>query len=528
MITRKLPSSLLYSFPATLIFILCSLVLFSPVRADSVPGPEPAAAAGPSGHVARADDESDDDEEIIFGEEEEEKEYPSKSLRAENKLRQWEGRVNLGGYWENEAGFDTRQENPDEDMIDFRSKIFAYGSYAFSDRARVNLSILTLYWILEGGKDRQQTSFDLYEGYLAFKFPKADLYAGQMLVHWGACDLLSPTDSINPVNYRNFIDPDTEDLRIPLPMIKTDFFLDNWTIELVYIPIFQSAIFEIAGSDLSLVQNSGDNFNLPAALDPILQRTLDNYPAQAMDVQEQKFVMGEAAVKIAYDTGGAWVELVYFSTRDDFPAVLYTEARDITDPASEGSLQFEFDRYEMYGVTFKKNFGGVDLFAEYAYSPKRTLTIWLDIEDPPDGIINKTRRERRPWQAAAIELDYLDPEGNYYLKLGAERISFINPPDHLFLSSGEVTYFLALFRLYTARGNIVPEWRLINIQSGSNQWFISPRVAFKFRRDFELVTGLNIYTGSGGGSSSTSSREFAPITVLSDNNQVFFSLRWSF
>jgi hypothetical protein len=509
------------------LFLSC-YPLSSAARAADPAGAQPATTPDRASGAGESSDPSppDQEEELIFGEEEKTPEYPSRSLRAQGTRRQWPDRINLGGYFENEAGFDTVQENSQEDVIDFRSKIFAYASYGFSERASARLSILTLYWILEGGNDKQQSEFDLYEGYLTYKFPKADLFVGQMLVKWGVCNVFSPTDSVNPINYRSFIDPDSEDLRIPLPMVKTNIYGEGFTLEALYIPIFQSSIFQLTGSDLALVQSRGAQSRVPANLDPFLARTFQNYLVQSVDVREERFLMGEAAAKLAIARGSSQAEFVYFATREDFPVVLYTAPNTSVNPDATGNLVFEFNRYELYGITYKTHLQGVDLFTEYAYSPRRSLTEAFDT-NPPDGTVDKTRRVERPWQAVSIELDYLDPNGNYYLKFGAERSTYFNAPENLLLSAADTKYFLVLVRLFLMNNSIMPEWRVINIQAGSNQWFLSPRIKYHFLDRYDLIAGLNIFTGAAG-SQSGNAQESTPAVILSDNNQVFVSFRWSF
>ncbi|HUT54637.1 MAG TPA: hypothetical protein VM658_14700 [bacterium] len=523
---RRAPLCPLIARCLAALLLSCSL-LFPTARPAWADPPGQGPAKPDPGRPAPDQSSSDEEEELIFGEEEKGPEYPSRSLRAQAAARKWEGRVNIGGYFENEAAFDTVQENSREDMIDFRSKIFAYGTYTFSERASLRLSILTLYWILEGGNDKQQSESELYEGYLAFKYPRADLYLGQMLVRWGVCNLFSPTNAVNPVNYRSFIDPDAEDLRIPLPMIKTNFFGEGFTLEALYIPVFRSSVFQLTGSDLALVQTQGARSRVPEGLDPFLTRTLQNYPAQSIDFREQKFLMGEAAVKLSIARGSSQTELVYFATREDFPIVIYAAPDTTNNPDATGDLSLEFNRYELYGITYKTHLKGVDLFTEYAYSPRRFITAALYSTVPPERVMEKTKRIKRPWQAASIELDYLDPEGDFFLKFGAERSTYLNAPEHLFLSSADSLYFLALLRLFLLNNSVMPEWRVINIQAGSNQWFISPRVKYHFLDRCDLTAGLNIFAGAAGGQSNNA-QESTPIVILSDNNQFFVSFRWSF
>lgn len=441
-----------------------------------------------------------------------------------------EVRFQLGGYFESEVAFDTVQDTPQEDMIDYRAKIFGHASYKFSDRTRLHLSIRTLYWLLEGGSDRQQTSFDLYECYLSVSLnqPAMDLSFGQILVRWARVGhIFSPTNVVNPINYSSFIDPDTEDLRIPLPMVRAQFYGEKYTVETIYIPIFQSGIFELTGTDLSLFKNQGKGKGggLGSKLNPFLE-TITAYPARKVDFQEPKILTGEFGLKYSYDTGHSQVELIYFSTREDFPVIQYTEAKDITVNPESGSIKLAFDRYSLYGLVYRSNFSGVDLTFEYAGSPLRSLTKAQDLNH--DGTTDHTRRVQRPWQAYALELDYLDPNQKYIVKLGVERSTYLNPPTDLIFSSADTTIFLFVFQLKPAQTTLTPEWRVINIQTDANQWFLSPRLNYKFKDKYSATAGLNVFIGAGGGPGGGNAQEFSPMTILSDNNQVFFSFRTSF
>ncbi len=477
------------------------------------------------------EDQKEDEEEIIFFEDEEQKRVPSRSLLEGPEKEPYERKVKIGGYWDNEMAVDTYQENGDEDMIDLRSKIFGYGTYGFSGDTSLYLSVWALAWMQEGGNDRQQIDFDLYEAYMNFKFEHADLKIGKILVKWGACDLFAPTNGINPVNYRIFIDPRTEDLKIPLPMVKADFYAEDLTVETLYIPIFQSAIFDLAGADLGLLKQEDLPDNVPDEFNSLLNRDYQWIPIEKVDYQEQMVAFGEAALKLAYRQESSVVELVYFYSREDFPHIKYKEPENLEgSTAVEGEVtdaQFElqFQRYELYGITYKTHLKGVDLRAEYAYSPGRTMSMWLDSDE--DAAFDETVKVRRPWQAASIELDHLDSSGKYFIKVGAERITYFSAPRDLVYQNDDSIYFVALLRMYAMNDSLIPEWRVINMQTEENNWFISPRVTYKFKDRYSVTAGLNIFAG-GNGDSQTSGQEFSPIAVFSDNNQAWVSVRWRF
>ena len=311
-------------------------------------------------------------------------------------------------------------------------------------------------------------------------------------------------------------------------MIRADFYGERSSLELLYIPFFQSAIFDLTGSDLSLIQSRGKSWKLPSQFERILTRTVINYPAQKVDFQEQKFVTGEAGAKYAVRSGKSQLELIYFSTREDFPFILYTQPANLTqnsDPNDVGALTFDFDRYLLYGLTYMTDLGGVHIAMEAAASPQRTLVEGLDSNN--DGYVDQSRRAHSPWQAVSIELDYLAPSHNYFIKVGAERSQYFDPPPNLMFASGDSLLFLVYIKLFALDNALSPEFRAINIQTSSNQWYFSPRLAYSFQNRYSATMGLNIYTGSGG-TPGPAGQDFSPLSILSDNNQVFFSFRTSF
>jgi Protein of unknown function (DUF1302) len=478
-----------------------------------------------------AQDGSDDEEIIFFDDSAKEETYPSSSLQKDHSPKTWTGKVKLGGYFENETAFDLRQENPKEDMIDFRSKIFGYINYTFTNKSYVYISVDTLYWIVDGYEDRQSIEMDMYEGYLVYKFADADVKIGQQVVRWGVCDLLSVTGGINPIRYRPFIDPDTEDLRIPLPLIDAEIYFNDFTLEFFYMPIFQSAVLDTNGADTSIFkkEEKDNGFEFPFNVDNAFRNIIEEYPLETINYTEEKWLAGEIGVKLAYREGVNLIELSYFSTREDFPAIIYNEPQNVDGTTIESEtntiLKYDFDRYERWGIAYKTALSGVDVRTEFAASPGRTMTKSSDINN--DGVVDFTEKKTRAWQASSIELDYLDPGGDFFSKFGVQRITYISAPKDLLYESEDSIYFLGVLRLYTMENTLMPEWRVINVQSGSNQWFLSPRITYKFYDQFSMVAGMNVFMG-GSGAVNTTSQEFIPIKILNENNQAFFSLRWYF
>jgi hypothetical protein len=528
------PGPRLKRFAALFILVLAAgLSVSLPCQAQPQEEEEIIIEIDDSDSSSGADAEEDvifSDEEFIFIEEDEEPEYPSRSLRYTPSFREWLGKARVGGYWENEGGVDTVQDNKDEDKIDFRSKIFGYGTYTFTENTSVYVSILAYYWILEGANDRQQATFNIYEGYLKYATREAEFKIGQQAVKWGACNLLSPTNVLNPVNYQVFINPDSEDLRIALPMAKLDLFFEPFTLELVYIPIYQSSILEVEGSDLSLVQARdlrADNNDTPFGLDTGLRGQLTDFVDKNIDFREERFVTGDIGVNFGWREGGSQLNLIFFSGREDIPLIRY-QATDELDPiARPGSLDFEFPYYALYGASYKLHHENFDFLIEYAYAPVRKVAKIIENDIPPDDIADRTRREKLAWQSAAVEIDYLADGGKYFIKVGAQKTNYFGASEDNLFASPETLYFLLFYRYYALERTLWPELRVINIQNEGNFWFISPRIGYKFLDRYEITAGMNLFTGSGQ-LASTSNQDFMPIVIISENNQAFISVRWSF
>lgn len=66
---------------------------------------------------------------------------------------------------------------------------------------------------------------------------KVDLKAGRQVVNWGRADSLRVLDVLNPLDNREPGIADIEDLRLPVTMVKTDWFLaDHWQASFILIP----------------------------------------------------------------------------------------------------------------------------------------------------------------------------------------------------------------------------------------------------------------------------------------------------
>jgi hypothetical protein len=79
--------------------------------------------------------------------------------------------------------------------------------------------------------DEFKSEIELYDAYLEGSFSdNLDMKLGHQVVVWGRSDTIRITDVLNPLDNRRPGMVDIEDLRLPVAMIKFDYFLGDWRI----------------------------------------------------------------------------------------------------------------------------------------------------------------------------------------------------------------------------------------------------------------------------------------------------------
>ncbi|MCB1616425.1 MAG: hypothetical protein KDI30_10465, partial [Pseudomonadales bacterium] len=82
-----------------------------------------------------------------------------------------------------------------------------------------------------------------------------DIRLGRQIVNWGRSDSLRVLDILNPLDSREPGLADIEDLRLPVTLIKTDIYLDEWDLSLIALPETRFSKYPSFGSDFSTVAN---------------------------------------------------------------------------------------------------------------------------------------------------------------------------------------------------------------------------------------------------------------------------------
>ena len=98
--------------------------------------------------------------------------------------------------------------------------------------------------------DDYESELELEDTYIQGRLTKnLDTKIGRQIVVWGTLDNLRVTDVLNPLDLRVPGLTDIDDLRLPVTMIKFDYYFGNWDLSVIAIPEVRFSKLPVFGSD---------------------------------------------------------------------------------------------------------------------------------------------------------------------------------------------------------------------------------------------------------------------------------------
>ncbi len=202
---------------------------------------------------------------------------------------------------------------------------------------------------------------DLREFYLDLSLDWGKFRLGRQQVVWGKTDGLKLLDLINPQDFREFILDDFIDSRIPLWMVRSDFYVGDDTVQLLIIPDIRSH--EMPGA--------GDRF------EPVWLKGVRLLPQGNDDRPNDTLSNAEAGLRYSGFAGGWDYTLNAFYTWEDAP-LFFNNAR---------TMIRKYKRAKMAGGSFSKAFGSFVFRGETAYNFDKYFTT-MSLTDA-DGQVEK-------------------------------------------------------------------------------------------------------------------------------------------
>jgi len=309
------------------------------------------------------------------------------------------------------------------------------------------------------GRKGTRPDAQLLEGYLVWHLPGVDLRLGKQNVAWGRTDGINPTDNLTPRNYRVML-PYDEDQRFGIWGLKATAALPNgMTLSLFASPDFKP-----------------DKVPLPASGLAVIQRR----PAHSLG----NMVLGAKLDRSSEKTD--W-SLSYYHGPGLLP----------TAEVAGTTLVLGFDRTNVLGFDFARNFGRFGFRSELAYTFSDTASLdpnaargrfyWVAGFDRTFGEnLNLNVQGLVRWMPGRdVPQTVADPSAR-----GAAILNSIVRGQERSISSGLTFRVSDLWLHNTLRAEL---FGIINAPSGD--FYLRPLVNYDISDKVRLSAGANIYAG---------------------------------
>ncbi len=252
--------------------------------------------------------------------------------------------------WAN--GLVTR--NPNQPMYEAVGRIDAGAGYRLSSSLSSTANLRVRYGRdMEGKKSENDFSFEPREIYVTYQGDRVSLTLGQQVTRWGVTDFFSPTDVVNPLDFRDRTAANTDSPHIPVLQARGLVTFGKTTLEGVFVPFFKGHRMADYGNRWGFFYG---NNTINRSVDYLEQEIGPGLRDELNGVFGSKFAPKIAAQnvsgggRIAYRDGGLDLHLNGFYGWDRFPVMKFDPAFLIVASAFEDGTEMELNLSALSGT----------------------------------------------------------------------------------------------------------------------------------------------------------------------------------
>ncbi len=332
---------------------------------------------------------------------------------------------------------------------------------------------------------------EIREAYGDFFFKKVDLRIGKQIVRWGVIEGFRLTDALNPIDFNEFILRELTDRYIPLWMLKTDTYLQNMTLQFVWIPELVFHQPAPAGSEF-------EQFQFPPGL----------------ETPPKIFLNTEVGLRLSTYLKGFDLGFSYFDGWDDFPTASQTIFG--FGPASSGPSSGDTPRYHRihtFGFTFTKGLGNELIKGEFAYVHGRSFGTFS----------SATQAEiKRPQVKYGLGWDTRIAYGiDTFIQFSQQWI--VNHQNEIIADELDSGASLVLRKKMMNEALLLK--LLVIYMLNNKEALIRPRATYRQSDHLTLSLGVDIFEGKEG---NIQQDDFRFIGFFDKNDRIFTEIRYSF
>ncbi|MDD2558520.1 MAG: hypothetical protein PHH87_09575 [Desulfuromonas sp.] len=360
---------------------------------------------------------------------------------------------------------------------------------------RVSLEADRLFYAAdEADKD---TDIILHETYMLLSGPRWDFSLGKQRVRWGKSDQLSPLDSINPEDMRQFITIDLEERMDPSWLARVRTHGQRFSVEAIVSPWFKEAQIDYFDSNWALYRNLRQSIlnhpGLPQAAKDYTSalRVHEKKPSNSLENMSGalRLLWQGEQTDFALSHHYGWETLPYISS---FPVKnIAFDGDPSTDPGAllgaailtDTAIEARFKRQKITGFEWETVIDPIGFRGELAYIDKVSF-LSADLTSI-----------RRTAGHLVTGVDYISAS-EWYFNLQASWY-------HIFDYDGKILYFerdnvslLGVISKPVWRGNLEFATRF-NYTLTDASYYVQPNMTLNYFTNIECEIGLNIFGGAG-------------------------------
>lgn len=427
----------------------------------------------------------------------------------------------LGGFGYSRLNVDLRLDNPHDDHLELRNKLFVQFEGEPRDNLRAVFSILAEHNTLTAQETRLEYSLQLYEAYVRLRTGDFDLFVGKQIADWGMADA-SVVNNLNPSDLSEFITREDEFLTLPVTMIRGVYYRGDHQFEVAYVPFYKPSRMDFYGSDWAMV-NGGTLAEYRGEVDADafarqgVTPGIDRFP-------DDNFVNGTIGGRWVYhgldfdyqlSLINGWELFPLFEFNPEF--IEYLEAQPEGAMRTIESLQPQeiiafSPLYESRPIRQTQLGGGIA-----GVLGESTTRAELAVITPQELYTQDLELTRHTIVAGTAGIDRFLPFNVYanLSYLGAYISDY--PQGGLMLLDQYNHYLVGILRGSYLGERFTPEIRgMANL--GKQDFFINPRLPYRVTDDLQLTLGMYLIQGD----------EDTMFGQFSDNSFVYTQARYAF
>jgi hypothetical protein len=398
----------------------------------------------------------------------------------------------LGGQIVGFAAYDLKKQSyEDQRLSRLRSRLHVQHDSHLQQGLKLQGRVALEWDLLDSDNSYvgSDNDLNLYEAYLKLRGDSWDFSVGRQRVRWGKSDQLSPLDSINPDDMRQFMTIDLEERKIPSWLARLRLHHSKFSIEMIFMPWFEKSELDYFDSDWALYRN----LRQIIAENPQLPQSIKDY-ALGLGVDEHQPSDSLGNVSAA----GSDFALSYRYGWESLPTIRSFPVKNIifsgdphsrpTDFLSSADLSDEavdahYKRQQIVGFEWETVFELIGFRGEVAYFDHVSL-LSADLTSISKEVVH-----------AVAGVDYISVN-EWYFNLQTSWYRILSYEGRILYFDQDNVSLLGEVSKTLWRGNLELSTRY-NYTLSDGGYYLQPAATLKYFANIECEVGVMVFGGDG-------------------------------